>query len=218
MNDSDRLARRLAWLRLALLGLVIAAFAFFSATLGTSRLADAVEGAADAGWSGYLAFVVLYALATVLMVPGTASTVTAGLVYGGVVGGILSVVGATLGAAGAYLAARGVGRQAAESLLGDRSAAIDRWLSERQFRSVLVLRLLPVVPFNLLNYGAGLSSVGFLPFVAATAVGIVPATFLIAALGDSARQPTSPAFLTLLAATLAVIIISGLAARRWSPR
>lgn len=189
-----------------------------TAVSGASSLRAALDSVADAGWSGVVAFVALYALATVLLVPGSATTATAGAVYGTLAGAAVAVAGATLGATVAYAIARGAGRRPVQELLANRGAGIDAWVADRQFRSMVVLRLLPVVPFNLFNYAAGLSPVRPGPYVAGTVVGMVPGALLLASVGSSARQPTSPAFVLSVLAFGATVLISARLARRWVRR
>lgn len=218
MSAEHLTARRLAWLRLSGLAIALVALGPTAAVSGPWSIRQAIDGLADSGWRGAAAFVLVYALATVMMVPGSASTATAGLVFGTVAGAGVAVAGATLGATVAYALARGVGRRPVEAVLRDQAITVDDWVAQRQFRSVLVLRLLPVVPFNLLNYAAGLSPVRPAPYVAGTVLGLVPGAVLVAGMGSSARQPTSPGFVALAGAAVVAAVGSGIAARRWGRR
>ena len=83
---------------------------------------------------------------------------------------------------------------------------------------MVVLRLLPIVPLNVFNYAAGLSPVRPWPYLAGTLAGLVPGALLVAGLGSSARQPTSPAFAGLLALAVVAAVLSGVLARRWARR
>jgi len=209
-------SRALLWVRLG--GLVVMLVIVGTAMIvsGADSRRSAIDEVADAGWKGVVGFVLLYAIATVLLVPGTATTATAGVVYGTVGGAAVAVVGATIGSLVAYGIARGAGRKPVQILLASRIADIDQWVAQRQFRSILVMRLLPVVPFNLFNYAAGLSPVRPTPYLAATAVGLVPGALLIGALGSAASQPTSVGFISLLAVFVAAMALSAVAARRWT--
>ncbi|MGF1599184.1 MAG: TVP38/TMEM64 family protein [Acidimicrobiales bacterium] len=218
MSTPSKNVPALAWLRLAGLALVLAVIGVTTIVSGASSLRDAVDDVATAGWSGVAAFVLLYALATVLLVPGSASTVTAGIVYGTVGGAAVAVAGATLGATAAYGFARGAGRRPTQALLASRAAEIDTWVAQRQFRSIVVSRLLPVVPFNLFNYVAGLSPVRPTAYVTGTAIGLVPGALLVAGLGSSAHQPTSVAFVGSLVVVGVAIVGSAVLTRRWARR
>lgn len=169
---------------------------------------------AAAGLAAPLAFVLLYAALTVALVPGSPASVAAGALFGPVWGTLLTVGGATLGAGGAFAIARGAGRRRVRRRLGPRAARLDEQLAGRGFLAVVALRLMPVVPFNALNYALGLTSVRGRDYLPATAIGIVPGTFALVALGSSLGDPGSPAFLAALALVVALVAGGALRARR----
>jgi uncharacterized membrane protein YdjX (TVP38/TMEM64 family) len=140
------------------------------------RFATWVEGL---GAWGPVVFVAGYALATVAFLPGSLLTLAAGAIFGLVEGTIYSFVGATLGAAAAFLVARYVARRPIERKIAGnpRFAAIDRAVARQGRKIVFLLRLSPVVPFNLLNYALGLTRVRFVDYLVAS-VGMLPATAL----------------------------------------
>lgn len=140
------------------------------------RFAAWVDGL---GAWGVVAFVIGYAVATVAFVPGSLLTLGAGAIFGLAEGTALVLVAATLGASAAFLVSRYVARGAVERRLAGnpRLAAIDRAIGEQGWKIVLLLRLSPVFPFNLLNYALGLTRVRFRDFVAAS-IGMLPGTVL----------------------------------------
>lgn len=183
-------------LRLALLGLFLAGAVILLLTVGGPDRAEIEERVRGAGIAGPLVFVALYVVLTVLMFPGSVMTATGGVLFGPVIGTLLAVVGATLGSAAAFQLAKRLGRLQVARIAGRRIGRVDAWLGRRGFLAVLYLRLIPVVPFNALNYVAGVTGLSFRDFAAGTALGIVPGTFAYAALGGSFDDPTSPLFLT----------------------
>ncbi|WP_253194750.1 VTT domain-containing protein [Streptomyces sp. MP131-18] len=160
-------------------------------------------------------FVAGYALGTLVFVPKPALSAAAGAAFGIGPGLAVAAAGTTLGA----LAAFATGRFALRPLLPRHGvvAALERRLSERAFTGVLVLRLLPVVPFAAVNLGAAACRVGWLPFAAATLLGTVPGNAAAVLAGAAAASPSSPALWLAAAAGLAV---TGAAAvwRRARPR
>lgn len=138
-----------------------------------------------------IVFILGYAVATVAFIPGSALTVAAGAIFGVVEGTIYTLVGATIGASAAFLLARYVARGAIERRISGnpRFAAIDKAVGREGFKIVALLRLSPVLPFNLLNYALGLTRVRFLHYLAAS-VAMLPGTLLYvysgAAVGDLA--------------------------------
>lgn len=165
------------------------------------------------GALGPAVFIVVYVVLTVAFVPGTIPSLAAGALFGAVWGSALTIIGATLGAALAFEIARRLGRERLERRIGRRAATADRWIGHRGLRGVLTLRLVPLVPFNALNYGFGLSSVRRRDHLVGTAVGIVPGTVSFVALGDSITDPGSTGFLLSLGAVLLLVAVSVLVPR-----
>ncbi len=208
--DATGITDRAARIRLGLLVVIVVGLgAVFVANGGrVDEALAAVRDAVDrAGALGPLLFVLAYAGLTVLLVPGSVLTVTAGVLFGPVLGTGLVVVGATLGAVGAFLWGRRLGRDAVVQLAGDRVERVDEWIGERGLVAVLYLRLVPIVPFSLLNPVAGVTRVGLRDFTIGTMLGIVPGSFAFAALGGSFDDPTSPVFLLALAMLVLLAVV-----------
>lgn len=220
----QRLAALLAdpRLRLALLAAFLVAAFVFVLTVGGPSRTEIERTVRDAGTAAPVVFVVLYVVLTVFMFPGAVMTAVGGVLFGAALGTLLSVVGATLGATGAFVLARRLGRQQVERIAGRRIGRLDAWLARRGFLAVLYVRLIPIIPFNALNYVAGVTGVATRDYVVATALGIIPGTFAFAALGGSITDPTSPAFLGAVS-LLIVLAVGGpllnrvLRGRGWGP-
>lgn len=176
----------------------------------THQIEQFVSGA---GLLGPLLFVLTYAVLTVLLVPGSVSTLAAGALFGALWGTVLTVIGATLGATAAFALARRGGRARVQRAAGPRVERVDEWLSGRGFLAVLYVRLFPIVPFSAFNYAAGLSGISRRDYVAGTAIGIVPGTFAFVALGDALGKPGSPKFLIALALVVVLAVAAPLVDR-----
>ena len=169
---------------------------------------------------GPVAYGVAYALAMVVLAPGGPLSIGAGLVFG-FWGVPVVLVGATTGAALAFLVSRHLLRDRVRRLIERRPtlAAVDRAVAEEGWRVVGLLRLSPLVPFNLQNYFFGVTQVGFWPYVAATAIGIAPGAVVYVYIGIAGRSagdagPLTWAFIAAgLVATAAVAILVGRKAR-----
>ena len=122
--------------------------------------------------------------------PGTPLTLGAGWVYGVVPTTIAVSVGSTLGASLAFLVGRYFARGWVEKKIAahPRFQAIDRAVGAQGFKIVLMLRLTPLVPFNLLNYGLALTRVSFRDYVLASWIGMLPGTLLYVYLGSAAGE------------------------------
>ncbi|MEV7927076.1 MULTISPECIES: VTT domain-containing protein [unclassified Kitasatospora] len=205
---------RSPWWRFALLVVLLGAAAgsllLWSPTaLLNGGLADRMPGY----WFAPL-FATVYAVGTLAFVPRPALNAAAGLLLGIQQGVLLSVLGTTLGAAMAFGLGRGLGREALRPYLRGRVlGTLDRRFTEQGFRSVLVLRLLPGMPFQAANYGAAFSGVRFAPFLFATAIGVVPTTAVYVTAAASAGEPGSAAFL--VSAGMIVLLVLGSVVGLW---
>jgi uncharacterized membrane protein YdjX (TVP38/TMEM64 family) len=197
------------WARLSLLVVLLAAAATTVLSLEPQRLL------AD-GWPPHLngaaavvVFAVAYGVCTVAFVPRPLLNLAAGALFGSQMGLGAALAGTVIGAGAAFGLGRVLGQDALRPLLRARwLRAADSQLSRHGFRSMLVARLFPGVPFWAANYCAAVSRMGWLPFLLATALGSIPNTAAYAVAGARASTPTSPVFLI----AMGFIAATGLAA------
>jgi pyruvate/2-oxoglutarate dehydrogenase complex dihydrolipoamide dehydrogenase (E3) component/uncharacterized membrane protein YdjX (TVP38/TMEM64 family) len=149
-------------------------------------LLDFVAWIRGAGTTGMAAFAVAYVLACVLFLPGSILTLGAGFAYGVTLGTPLVWLSANVGAACAFVLGRTVARRwiAARVASNPRFAAIDRAVGRQGLKIVLLTRLSPVFPFNVLNYAFGLTRVTLRDFVLGSLVGMLPGTVMYVYLGS----------------------------------
>lgn len=209
-------AARRELLRLGLLVALIAALfaaVTLSGGLSSVRVRDWVHGA---GVAAPLAFIALSSVLTVAFVPGPLLAGAAGLLFGTALGTPCAIVSATLGACLAFGISRRFGAGAVDELSGHRVARLQDWIAARGFLAVLYARILPAVPYNLVNYAAGLTRVPLLAFAGATAIGCAPRAFAYVALGGSLDHLDSPAAIVAVAVLVGMALIgTGLALRDW---
>ncbi|MEB3227561.1 MAG: TVP38/TMEM64 family protein [Synechocystis sp.] len=134
-----------------------------------------------------IAFMLLYLVATVAFLPGSVLTLGAGVVFGVVWGSIYVFIGATLGATGAFLVGRYLARGWVSKKIADNQKfkAIDEAVGKEGLKIVLLTRLSPIFPFNLLNYAYGVTGVSLKDYVIAS-VGMIPGTIMYVYLGSLA--------------------------------
>lgn len=173
--------RTAGWWRPVLLLLAVVAIIILSNVLGIGKKLGELRGWIQSlGAWGAIVFILLYVVGTVAALPGAALTIAAGLIFGAVVGVICVSIASTLGASLAFL----VGRRFARD-------AVARWASKKEkFRKldeltkqhgaiiVAITRLVPLFPFNLLNYGFGLTAVPFWTYVFWSWLCMLPGTVL----------------------------------------
>jgi uncharacterized membrane protein YdjX (TVP38/TMEM64 family) len=145
-----------------------------------------VETMRGAGAGGAALYVAAYVLACVLFLPGSVLTLAAGFAYGPVQGTLLVMVASMLGATAAFVLGRTVLRGRIERRLAGqpRFAAVDRAVAAQGFKVVLLLRLSPLFPFNVLNYALGLTRVPLRTYALASLIGMFPGTLLYVYLGS----------------------------------
>lgn len=156
-----------------------------------------------------LAFLGAHVVVTVLPFPRTAFTLAAGLLFGPVLGVVIAVTASTLSALVALVLVRALGWQLSNLVSHPRVDSLDARLRARGWPAVLSLRLIPAVPFSVLNYAAGASSVGVVPYFLATLVGLLPGTAAVVILGDAMTGNISP-LLVLVSLCTAAVGIAGL--------
>ncbi len=165
-----------------------------------------------APWWSPMAFVVVYAALAALNFSGLVLTLAGGVVFGFERGVVLNTIGANLGANAAYTLARILGKDAVAALLGARFVRVQRFAEAGGFLWLLRLRLIPVVPFNLLNLAGGLAGMPWRTFAGATALGILPGTvvdtFFADAIVAGSSEASRGAFLRLLVAGGLLVLLS----------
>lgn len=142
--------------------------------------------------SAVLIYLLIYCLQTAFSLPGaTILTLAGGFLFGSVIGTLYVNIAATTGATLAFLAARYLLRDWVERKVGTRLASIQDGFAKNAFSYLLTLRLIPVFPFFLVNLVSGLTRMTAGTFMAATAVGIIPASFVFANAGRQLGSITS---------------------------
>jgi len=164
-----------------------------------------------------IAFILVYWVAVVALIPASLLTIAAGGVFGLVAGALYALTGAVLGSTTAFLLGRHTFRHIVARRLASmpRFAAVERAVSARGRRIVFFLRLSPLVPFNFLNYVLGLTTISLTDFLIASA-GMIPGTFVYAyggkvtgealALAGQAQVPKNASYYVLLVAGLAATV------------
>ncbi|MBK6656938.1 MAG: VTT domain-containing protein [Proteobacteria bacterium] len=142
----------------------------------------------NAGAAAPLLFIAIYAVATVLFLPGIVITFVGGALFGPAWGTLWNLCGATLGAAIAFVIARHLGADWVTRHAGPRLRRLDEGVSKEGWRFVAFVRLVPLLPFNLLNYALGLTRISFRDYVLATAVFMLPGAVAYTWLGHAGSE------------------------------
>ncbi len=166
------------WMKLALGALGVGGLLALARVAGgyVPAFADWVE---TLGFMGPVVFILAYAVATVLFIPGALLTLAGGAIFGVLEGTIYVFVAASIGSAGAFLVARYGARGWVESMLAryPKFSAVDRAIASNGLKITFLLRLSPAFPFNFLNYALGLTQVEFRSYLLAS-LGMLPGSLL----------------------------------------
>lgn len=158
-----------------------------------------------------IVYVVLYIVATVLVLPSTVLNLTGGAVFGAWMGIVWTSIGAILAAIASFAFTRTVGRTAIERRLKGRWREMDDEIRQGGLFYLFAIRLVPVMPYGLVNFAAGLTSVTFKDYLIGTVLGTVPSVLPFVLLGSSGvRAANTGDLLPLLAALgLTGLLVAG---------
>lgn len=178
-----------------------------TAYLDAARMRAWIEGY---GFWGPVIYILFYSIAPVLMLPGLPITVVGGILFGPVWGTVYVAIGATTGASLAFLVARYMGREWVEGMIkSTRLAELDSQVQRKGWKIVAFTRLIPLFPFNFLNYAYGLTGIRFSHYLFATFFfmlpGIVAYVVFSSSILDLFSGRVSPAFIIGL---VLVVIVS----------
>lgn len=173
-----------AALALALAGAVAVAY-FYRDQLNLETLDASIK---QAGMLGPLLFMAIYALATVLFLPGSILTLAGGALFGPVAGTLYNLTGATIGATLAFLVARYLASDWVARKAGGRLKQLIEGVEQEGWRFVAFTRLVPLFPFFLLNYALGLTRVRLWHYILASYVFMFPGALAFTYLGYAGRE------------------------------
>ena len=173
-------------------------------------------------WYGPIAFIIIFALACIFAVPASIFVLASGLIWGWKLGGTWALIGGVVGATASFFAGRFLG----EGLLhrfGRIGKMVAKQVDHAGFKSLLIIRVIPGLPFAAVNYGAGVCGVRLGDFLLATVLGAAPSIYVFAYCADALFNGTmseGAAFVNLLIVfvlMLAIVLIPGLLKRRLRP-
>lgn len=176
------------WIRIGLF-LVLAAGIALAVVYRDQFNAETLENwVKDAGAAGPVIYILIYALGTLFFLPGSVLTLTGGALFGPVMGTFVNLTGATLGALGSFLIARYLAHDWVANKTGGRIKTLMDGVETEGWRFVAFVRLVPLFPFNLLNYALGLTRIKLMHYVIASYVFMLPGAIAYTYLGYVGRE------------------------------
>lgn len=148
-----------------------------------------LQGIQNLGWIGGTAFILLYIIATILLVPGSILTLSAGAIFGVIWGSIYVLIGAIIGETAAFLLGRYITRDWISHKIEDNKtfAALNQALNREGLKIILLTRLSPIFPFSLLNYAFGVTGISLRDYFLGS-LGMIPMTVTYVYFGSLAED------------------------------
>lgn len=173
------------------------------------------------GWAPAL-YIGLFILLPAFFFPVAVLALAGGLLFGLWWGSVYTFIGAVLNCAMMFLLARYVGRSQVQRLVEQKLSP--QWQRRLQmadgkegFLLLIILRLIPAVPYNLINYTFGLTGISFSSYLLASAIGIIPGTFAFINIGDKTLEAGSPSFWISIGLLVLLLVVTGLLGKKLFP-
>ncbi len=175
-------------IRILVLAILLAAIAVAIIYRDAFDAAALEQWVQDAGSAGPIVFMLIYALATVFFLPGSVLTLAGGAIFGPVLGTFYNLTGATIGATIAFIIARYIASEWVEQKTGGRLKQLKEGVEGEGWRFVAFVRLVPLFPFNLLNYALGLTRIKLSHYIIASYICMLPGAIAYTYLGYAGRE------------------------------
>lgn len=155
-----------------------------------------------------IVYIILFTLVPLTLFPDSILAIAGGMAFGMVQGSIYTVIGAVCGASLSFYIARVLGRTVVDKLVRGKGKWFEDGVEKNGFLVVFILRLIPLVPFDVISYGSGLSKIKFKDFILATTVGIIPGILVFINLGDKALNVKSKQFVMSIVLLVLLCLVS----------
>lgn len=172
-------------------GILLLTIICIVATGGAIYLLGGIQSAQIRAWLDAVgiwapvAYIALYVVATVLVLPSTVLNLTGGAIFGPVLGTLWTSLAAIIAAVVAFTFTRTVGRETVAKRLSGRWQAMDAEVRQGGLFYMFAIRLVPIMPYGLVNFAAGLTSISFKDYILGTTIGTVPSVLPFVLVGSS---------------------------------
>lgn len=196
------------FLRVVLLVVIVVSIVLAALNRELINLDTIQQWVDQAGWWAPIVFMLIYIIATVLFLPGSILTLSGGVLFGPVMGTFYNLTGATIGAALSFLIARYLAADMVSARSGGRLKQLINGVEAEGWRFVAFVRLVPLFPFNLLNYALGLTRIRFIEYLLASYVFMLPGAIAYTYLGFAGREAASGSEDTIRTILIALALLS----------
>lgn len=140
-------------------------------------------------------YIIMFSIIPLTLFPDAVLAIAGGMVFGLYLGTFYTIIGAVCGGTLSFFISRAFGRGLVEKLIKGKAEWFEDGIEKRGFLFIFILRLIPLVPFDVISYGAGLSKIKYKDFALATSIGIIPGVLVYTNLGDKSGNLFSVQFL-----------------------
>lgn len=151
-------------------------------------------------------YIIMFALVPLTLFPDSVLAIGGGLIFGLTKGYICTLIGALLGASLSFYISRKLGRNFVKKLTKEKLDTIEKMINHKGFFVVLILRLVPLFPFDIISYGAGLTSIKFRDFIFATIIGTIPGILVFTNIGAQSVNIGSNSFYMSIMALVVLVV------------
>lgn len=155
-----------------------------------------------------LVYLIILTILPLVLFPDSVIVIAGGMLFGLVNGSILTVIGSFLGATLSFYISRIFGRRVIEKFIKKDMVNLDEYSKKKGFVIILLLRLIPIFPFKIVSYSAGLSNIKFKDFTLATVIGSMPGIIVYTNLGDKTNEIGSSSFYISVALLILLFAVS----------
>lgn len=200
-------------LKFAIIAAIMLVAVFLMQKIGVSELRELIG---EHVLFAPMIYVLCFAILPIFLFPVPILAVVAGAAFGLFAGSLYTIIGAMINSVLMFYIARFLGFRAVSDFTQNSKSKILKTLGEPggKFSLILILRLMPLVPYNALNYACGVMNVSLREYVVATFVGIVPATFIMVNLGEKALDMRSNGFIIACVLMAALVVLSSWGAKK----
>lgn len=200
-------------LKFAIIAAIMLVAVFLMQKIGVSELRELIG---EHVLFAPIIYVLCFAILPIFLFPVPVLAVVAGAVFGLFAGSLYTIIGAMINSVLMFYIARFLGFRTVSAFTQNSKSKILKTLGEPggKFSLILILRLMPLVPYNALNYACGVMNVSLRDYVVATFVGIVPATFIMVNLGEKALDMRSNGFIIACVLMAALVVLSSWGAKK----
>lgn len=155
-----------------------------------------------------LVYIVMFALVPLTLFPDSVLAIGGGLIFGLAKGYLYTLIGALLGASLSFYISRKLGRNFVKKITKEKLDTIEEMINSKGFFVILLLRLIPLFPFDIISYGAGLTNIKYRDFLFATIVGTIPGILVFTNIGAQSVNIGSNSFYISIMALILLLLSS----------